>query len=377
MEFERATLDSLEEHIKAAITGVFKGDFSEFQSNKNIGEFRTNREHGSTGANLPQYNYPSTDVVASREGGEGNLPAYGSRGLPFAGKEGGGVATQQDEEEPKKEHNIFESALSKVKDFAKDKAEDLGDNIEGEIKGMAAKIGDIADNIEEKAAQIAPELKEKIGAVLHELHLGLAEVMTGAALLQLKKFLGGHISLEEIGQTAVDGFEDVFKGFLGHGGGDSQPQSMDDSQGQGKPSGAAGLLSDKLSTGLTKVRGNSRGDFRTALSKIEENLFNSLPDGLKEILSKIFGGNPFDAKANAQQNAAPEKEGIFAEIGEKIEAIVQRIQNALRDRVLEIVGGGHRRLEDKAWGNVQDAVVGKVQQYVPGVQVHLKDDPVQ
>lgn len=121
----------------------------------------------------------------------------------------------------------------------------------------------------------------------------------------------------------------------------------------------------------------ARGDFRKFLSSIEEKLFDALPDGLRVILEKLFGGNPFDPNANNGQAAQvrPEKEGIFHEIGDKIKDILERIQNALRDRVLEIVGGGHRRLEDKAWGNVQDAIVGKVRQYVPGVQVQLEDVP--
>jgi len=113
--------------------------------------------------------------------------------------------------------------------------------------------------------------------------------------------------------------------------------------------------------------------FERFCPKSKKTFFNGMPDGLKGVLSKLFGGNPFDAKANVQQQSATigSKMNVFQEIAEKIETIVGRIQAAIRDRVLEIIGGGHRRLEDQAWGNVQDSVVNKVQQYDPTVNVRL------
>lgn len=212
---------------------------------------------------------------------------------------------------------------------------------------MASKIDDITDHIEDKATQIAPELRQLVEEILQHLHLGLAEKMTEAALTQVKKFLAGNISIDELAGSALAGVSTILHGFLGK----DEPQPMVDQNGDGipDPTGATGLLSNKLTSGLIHIRRGARGDFRAFLSKIEEMIFNSLPDNLKGPLSKIFGGNPFDANANngPAQPQQQESGGIFGEIGEKIHEILDRIQNALRDRVLEIVSGGHRRLEDK------------------------------
>ncbi|KAG8906336.1 hypothetical protein FRB99_007116 [Tulasnella sp. 403] len=365
-EFEERTIQALEDHVKSTIKGIFAGDSSQFQNNKTMDEFRANREQPQTGANLPQYNYPATNVVASREGGQGNLPEYGSRGLPFAGG-GAGPAPSQGAQ-PQQERNIFETALGKVKTFAKNAADDVGDAVGDSVQGIAKRIDHITDHIDDKLEEIAPEIKEKVSKVLQDLHLGLAEKMTKAALTQVKKFLRGNISLEDLGGSALEGLGGLLKGFLDRDG--PQTRAIDGNQ----PSGPTALLSNKLSSGLTRIRRSSRDDFRAMLSKIEEALFNSLPDGLKGPLSKIFGGNPFEARAAQQAQQGGSSDGFFDEIGDKIREIVERIQHALRDRVLEVVSGGHRRLEDKAWGNVQDAIVNKVRQYVPGVQVQLKDE---
>ncbi|KAG9049215.1 hypothetical protein FS837_010851 [Tulasnella sp. UAMH 9824] len=379
-EFEQATIGALEQHVKQCIKGIFGGDDEEFQSNKNIQEFRAVRENNQQGANLPQYNYPSPDVVASREGGQ--LPEYGSRGLPFAGAASGAAITQQlsaaagrndQRQEPQHNKNVFASALGKVKNFAKDTIDDVGDDVKAGIKNMANTIDDITDHLDDKIDEIVPDLKEKVRKVLNDLHLGLAEKLTTAALAQVKRFLAGNISLGELGESALDTIGDVLGNFLRR---DDKPQPGSraiSSNQDGKPAGgASGLLSEKLSSGLTHIRRNTRVDFRNFLSKIEEALFDSLPDFLREPLSKIFGGNPFAAKAVSKPQDDND-DGIFDDIGDKIREIFQRIQNAMRDRVLEIVSGGHRRLEDKAWGNVQDAIVNKVREYVPGVQVQLKD----
>lgn len=377
--FEEATIGALEQNVKQCIKGIFGGKDQDFQSNNNIQEFRAVRENNQQGANLPQYNYPSPDVVASREGGQ--LPEYGSRGLPFAGAAGGAAITQQlataaghntQQGEPQHNKNIFASALGKVKTFAKETVDDVGDDVKSGIKNMANTIDDITDHLDDKIDQIVPEIKEKVRKVLEDLHLGLAEKLTTAALAQVKRFLAGNISLSELGESALDTIGDVLGNFLGKG--DKQPGSRAiSSNAPQQGDGPTGLLSEKLSTGLTHIRRNTRVDFRNFLSKIEESIFNSLPDFLKEPLAKIFGGNPFTAQEAMKQKDG-DHDGIFDEIGDKIREIVQRIQTALRDRVLEIVGGGHRRLEDKAWGNVQDAIVSKVRQYVPGVQVQLKDE---
>ncbi|KAG8860886.1 hypothetical protein FRB96_003621 [Tulasnella sp. 330] len=364
--FENSTLGSLEQHVKDVITGIFHGNFTDFQSSNNINEFKAARvgpdQGGAEGPNLPQYHYPPTNVVASRDaqGANVSMPQYGERGLPFAG----GSSTQAaavprpNPEEPRRQKNIFESALSTVTNFAH-KAEDAVEDVaESGVKVVATQIEQLAGDVDKKVEEIIPDIKAEVSKILQELHTGLADKMAQAALACLKKFLASAVKLEDLGEEAIQGVESLLDGFLGGGGG-----------GQQQGGGPTGILSDKLSGGLTVVRGGARVEFRNFLGKIEEDLFNGLPEGLKGPLNKIFGNNSPSVTASSSGGG-----GILGEIEEKIKAILERIQQALRDRVLEVVSGGHRRLEDQAWGNVQDAVVGKVQQYVPGVQVKLKDD---
>ncbi|KAG8994047.1 hypothetical protein FRB94_012990 [Tulasnella sp. JGI-2019a] len=377
--FQDSTLGSLEQHVKDVIKGIFHGDFTDFQSSKNINEFKAARtgpdQGGAEGPKLPQYNYPPTNVVASRDQDANvSMPQYGQRGLPFAGGSSAHAASvpAPNPGEPQRQKNIFESALSTVTSFAH-KAEDAVEDVaESGMKAVANQIEQLAGNVDEKVEEIFPDIKEEVAKILESLHTGLADKMTHAALACLKKFLSSAVKLEDLGETAIQGIQTLLGGFLG----DKDQGGARGLQGGGG-GGPAALLSDKLSGGLTVVRSGARVDFRNFLGKIEEDLFDHLPDGLKGPLSKIFGGNPFDTDNNNNNNQARGDEhsgGILGEVKDKIRAILERIQQSLRDRVLEVVSGGHRRLEDQAWGNVQDAVVGKVQQYVPGVQVKLRDD---
>lgn len=111
-------------------------------------------------------------------------------------------------------------------------------------------IADLADHLDDKLEQIVPELKEKIGHVLQELHMGLAELMTGAALTQVKRFLAGNISIEELASSAVHGVQELISAFT-----DKDDDNRQRGQQEG-PDGAVGLLSDKMGHGLTKIRNN-------------------------------------------------------------------------------------------------------------------------
>jgi hypothetical protein len=55
-------------------------------------------------------------------------------------------------------------------------------------------------------------------------------------------------------------------------------------------------------------------------------------------------------------------------------AIVERVQKGLRDRVLEVVGGGHRRLETTGLdaGTRDGSFEG--QKYVPGIRVDIEEE---
>jgi len=389
--FQGATLQSLEDHIKAVFQAVFRGDFSAFQTAGNITEFRAAREdprlvtqdtyaiqqQAQYGAGVPNFQYPSTQARS----GQLALPEYGTRGIPFAGNMGNILSTQMaifnplasgGEPAPERERNIFQTAVNKVTDFAKSADNGIG----GKIVAVAHTIDELNIDPLEKAKQVAPEIREKVAKVLTDLHAPLADKLTLLALTQVKNFLKGSVTTKELGEGAMESVSGFMRGFMksddsgsasrGVGGQDSVP---------GAPGGFVGLLSEKLSDGLTAIRAHTRGDFRKVLGEIEESLFNSLPDELSGPLMKVLGGNPFSDDGQAARSGGGGGGGfnVFDEIKDKLRTIIERIQKGLRDRVLEVVSGGHRKLEDKAWGNVQDAIVTKVQKFVPGIQVKLED----
>ncbi|KAK1226600.1 hypothetical protein PQX77_010416 [Marasmius sp. AFHP31] len=369
--FQDSTLQSLEEHIKAVFQAVFRGDFSAFQSANNIAEFRAARENPQHGADLPTYSYPEPQ----NKPGERSLPEYGTRGLPFAGNLLQTFNNIQpptiNPEAPQQERNIFQSAVSKVTDFAK--------TAEGEFGGKIAKVAQTIDELNidpmEKARQVAPELREKVARVLTDLHAPLSEKLTVLALTQVKNFLKGSISLGELGEGVMGSLGGLFQGFQKSSGSGSGSRAIGDREEAGEvPGGFVGLLSKKLSEGLTVIRARTRQDFRGVLGKIEEALFDSLPKEISGPLMKVLGGNPFsDDERQQQQSRGGGGFNVLDEVKDKIKTIIERIQKGLRDRVLEVVSGGHRKLEDKTWGNVQDAVVTKVRKFVPGIQVKLDD----
>ncbi|CAE6451214.1 unnamed protein product [Rhizoctonia solani] len=383
--FQDATLQSLEDHIKAVFQAVFRGDFSAFQSANNIAEFRAareksqdataNQQQAQYGAGLPNFNYPTPQ----QRSGQQQLPEYGSRGLPFAGNLGNVLGTQlalfnpQGEAAPQHERNVFQVALNKVTDFAKSADNEIG----GKLANVARTIDELNIDPLEKAKQVAPELREKVAKVLTDLHAPLADKLTLLALTQVKNFLKGSITTKEIGQEAMESVGGLVRGFMKTG--DSGTGSRSAPGGGSNPvpdapGGFVGLLSGKLSDGLTVVRAHTREDFRGVLGKIEEALFDSLPSEISGPLMKVLGGNPFsDDQQQQQQARGGGGFNILDEVKDKLRVIIERIQKGLRDRVLEVVSGGHRKLEDKAWGNVQGAIVTKVQKFVPGIQVKLDD----
>ncbi|KAG7088616.1 hypothetical protein E1B28_012590 [Marasmius oreades] len=368
--FQSATLQSLEDHIKAVFQAVFRGDFSAFQTANDIAEFRAARENPQTGAGVPTYSYPSPQSKP----GERPLPDYGTRGLPFAGAAGNILATinqganKANPEAPQQERNIFQTAVSKVTDFAK--------SADGEFGGKIAIIAHTIDELNidpiEKAKQVAPELREKVARVLTDLHAPLAEKLTALALMQVKNFLKGHISLSELGESAKESVSGFIRGFQKSDNASGASRGIGEGGNQ-PPSGVVGTLSKKLSEGLTTIKARTREDFRGVLGKIEEALFDSLPKEISEPLMKVLGGNPFSDDRSQQRYRGGGEFNVLDEVKDKIKTITERIQKGIRDRVLEVVSGGHRKLEDKAWANVQDAVVTKVRQFVPGIQVKVDD----
>jgi len=296
-----------------------------------------------------------------------------------------------DMEAARRERNIFQEALGKVSGFAKAQSDspNLGGDLKGFMNKMATEIDKVKADPDEMVKKIVPELKLKVGEILTKQHSHLAEQMTTAALSQLKKWLRGNTSARDLGEGIKGDITEVITGLfekssisshlpspgsgtggLG-GGGDATTSTVD----QPQPHGVASILSKKLSRSLTHVRSATRDDFRLMLSAIEKTLFDELPESIRGPLSKIFGGDPFNpSTADRDGNGTEERFGIFQEIGEKFKIIVERVQKGLRDRVLEVVGGGHRRLETLAWMQVQETVVLKVRKYVPGVRVDIEEE---
>ncbi|CAE6372246.1 unnamed protein product [Rhizoctonia solani] len=385
--FQDATLQSLENHIKAVFEAVFRGDFSMFQGGNSFKEFIAARERSQDaaanqhqaqyGAGLPDFNYPTPQ----QRSGERALPEYGTRGLPFAGNLGNVLGTQlaffnpqqgQGETVPQQERNVFQAALNKVTDFAKSADNEIG----GKVATVAQAINGFNIDPTAKAQEVTPRIREKVDRVLTDLHAPLADQLTNLALTQVKNFLKGSITTRELGQGAMESVGGLVRGFMNTG--DSGTASRSAPGGGSNPvpdapGGFVGLLSEKLSDGLTVIRAHTRQDFRRVLGDIEEKLFDSLPNEISGPLMAVLGGNPFSDDERQQQARGGGGFNILDEVKDKLRVIIERIQKGLRDRVLEVVSGGHRKLEDKAWGNVQDAIVTKVQKFVPGIQVKLDD----
>ncbi|KAL9936426.1 hypothetical protein V8E36_004494 [Tilletia maclaganii] len=306
---------------------------------------------------------------------------------------------------------------------SKDRGFDLSDEIRDKFRDLRSNFRDITSelakvrsNPEEKARAVAPDLKAQIAEILRQTHLPLAENMISIALTQLKLWLRGHISTRElVGNAASSDFHEALsnisslfknkikigssssssgqasRGLPSASGGDDavdderQAEELDavvrERAGteEARVHGVSGVLSRKLSKGLTSVRTNTRNDFQRILSTIEKTLFDLLPDAIKGPLRKVFGGNPFDdddERTQASREAAKSSNFLkkIFDVRDALRNLVQKIQLALRRRVLEIIGGGHRLLERLCWGHVQSTVVSSVRKYVPKIQVDIEDE---
>ncbi|ELU45420.1 hypothetical protein AG1IA_00560 [Rhizoctonia solani AG-1 IA] len=349
--FQDATLQSLENHIKAVfeVNAVFRGDFSMFQGGNSFKEFIAARERSQDaaanqhqaqyGAGLPDFNYPTPQ----QRSGERALPEYGTRGLPFAGNLGNVLGTQlalfnpqqgQGETVPQQERNMFQAALNKVTDFAKSADNEIG----GKVATVAQAINGFNIDPTAKAQEVTPKIREKVDRVLTDLHAPLADQLTNLALTQVKNFLKGSITTRELGQGAMESVGGLVRGFMNTG--DSGTASRSAPGGGSNPvpdapGGFVGLLSEKLSDGLTVSLTNR---------DIEEKLFDSLPNEISGPLMAVLGGNPFSDDERQQQARGGGGFNILDEVKDKLRVIIERIQKGLRDRVLEVVSGGHRKV---------------------------------
>ncbi|RGP62833.1 hypothetical protein FSPOR_8986 [Fusarium sporotrichioides] len=269
-----------------------------------------------------------------------------------------------------------------------------GFELDGLLGVLSGTVKDAARNPEEKARLISPEIKEQVGAKLREQHAPIAEQFTRIALDHIKRWLRGNTSTRDLGDGVKGEIEDQVKdlvkglgGLFGNkksnegsarGFGDND-RDVDRADGDGESGGFSKVISDKLSTGIARVHREVRLEFRKILGGIEKQLFELLPDSFQRPLEKILGGNPFDSQLD--RDAGPRGsadrgfgDDIKAKLVNKIRGLVRKVQETLRESILGVVNGGHRKFERQSWVFVQNMVEQKVQKYLPKVKISVPDD---
>ncbi|EFQ27380.1 hypothetical protein CGRA01v4_04451 [Colletotrichum graminicola] len=265
-----------------------------------------------------------------------------------------------------------------------------GFELDGLLGVLSNTVKDAARNPEEKARAISPEIKEKVGLKLKEQHAPIAEQFTRIALDHIKRWLRGNTSTRDLGDGVKgeieDQVKDLVKGLGGLFGNKKSSQEagargFGDRDGEGEGSSGGGgfsrVISDKLSTGLAKVHRDVRLEFRKIFGGIEKQLFELLPDSFQRPLEKILGGNPFDAQLDRDAGGHADRgfgDDIKVKLVNKIRGLVRKVQETLRESILGVVNGGHRRFERESWVFVQNMVEQKVQKYLPKVKIHVPDD---
>lgn len=295
---------------------------------------------------------------------------------------------------------FLSAAINVVQDHLDDNNRSGGQKFEldGLLGVISNTVRDTARNPEEKARLISPEIKEKVGLKLREQHAPIAEQFTRIALDHIKRWLRGNTSTRDLGDGAKleieDQVKDLVKGLGGLFGGKRHSheshegssrgfghgdRDRDGEEGHGGESkgGFSKIISDKLSTGLAKVHRAVRLEFRKILGAIEKKLFELLPDQFQRPLEKILGGNPFDSQLDRDAGGQTDRgfgDDIKTKLVKKIRGLVRKVQETLRESILGVVNGGHRKFELESWVFVQKMVEQKVQKYLPKVKISVPDD---
>ncbi|WQF78771.1 hypothetical protein CDEST_03785 [Colletotrichum destructivum] len=263
-----------------------------------------------------------------------------------------------------------------------------GFELDGLLGVLSNTVKDAARNPEEKARVISPEIKEKVGLKLREQHAPIAEQFTRIALDHIKRWLRGNTSTRDLGDGVKgeieDQVKDLVKGLGGLFGNKKSSQEgtrgigdRDGGDGDGSSGGFSKVISNKLSTGLAKVHREVRLEFRKILGGIEKQLFELLPDAFQRPLEKILGGNPFDSQLDRDAGGNADRgfgDDIKIKLVNKIRGLVRKVQETLRESILGVVNGGHRKFERESWVFVQNIVEQKVQKYLPKVKIDVPDD---
>jgi hypothetical protein len=389
--FQQKTIDSLEDQVLDAFRSLFNNNSD---NNKARGDLNDAAPDAYGGQSLP-----FADEIAKLTRNFGKISDEAGDDLRdifnlTEGRDGPGETQSRGVESPKASgaRGFLASALDVVQDHLDDSRNSSGGagfQLDGLLGVISNTVKDASRNPEEKARLISPEIKEKVGAKLREQHATIAEQFTRIALDHIKRWLRGNTSSRDLGDGAKAEIEDQVKDIVkGIGGLFGKKQSNEESSrgigeraqggdGDERSGGFSKVISDKLSTGLAKVHREVRLEFRKILGAIERQLFELLPDQFQRPLEKILGGNPFDvqldrdAEPNADRGFADD---IKAKLLDKIRDLVRKVQESMREGILGVVNGGHRKFERESWVFVQNIVEQKVQRYLPDVKIQVPDD---
>jgi hypothetical protein len=385
--FQQKTIDSLETQVIDAFRSLFDNQKSD-SSDRNLNDAAPD-SYGNQ-------SLPFADEIAKLTQSFGKLSDGASSDLRdiFDLTENRGGSDQSrsvDSGFSGGARGFLSSAIDAVQDHLENNnRQSGGQGLEiGGLLGMISNtVKDASRNPEEKARLISPEIRDRVGEKLRAQHGSIAEQFTRIALDHLKRWLRGNTSSRDLGDGAKaeieDRVKDLVKGFGGLFGkkssdeGSSRGIEGSDRDGQDEGSGGfSKVISDKLSTGLARVHREVRIEFRKVLGEIEKQLFELLPDQFQGPLEKILGGNPFDSQLDRDASGQADRsfgDDIKSKLLGKIRDLVRKVQETLRESILGVVNGGHRKLEHESWVFVQNIVEEKVQRYLPDVKITVPDD---
>ncbi|KAH7083560.1 hypothetical protein FB567DRAFT_87224 [Paraphoma chrysanthemicola] len=387
-QFQNKTIDSLETQVIDAFRSLFDKDKSD-PSARNLND--------SAPDSYGNLSLPFADEIAKLTQSFGNISDGASDDLRdiFNLTEGQGTGDQprsQDSGFSGGARGFLSSAIDAVQDhLEKNNGGSGGQGFEiGGLLGVISNtVKDASRNPEEKARLISPEIRDRVAEKLRSQHTNIAEQFTRIALDHIKRWLRGNTSTRDLGDGAKaeiqDQVKDLVKGLGGLFGKKSSDEGasrgFDGSERDGQSGESGGgfskVISDKLSTGLARVHREVRIEFRKVLGEIEKQLFELLPDQFQAPLEKILGGNPFDSQLDRDAGGQVDRsfgDDIKAKLLSKIRDLVKKVQETLRESILGVVNGGHRKLEHESWVFVQNIVEQKVQKYLPEVKISVPDD---
>lgn len=382
--FQQKTIDSLDDKVVDAFNSLFdKKSSSGSQRDRGLNEDAPD-SYGTQ-------SLPFAHELASITRSFANLADEATDDIQdifilTEGRDGGGQRGLEERARGAGQNDSFKGFLSAAVDAIQEHARPGSGGggggqhfaFDGLLGVISEQVKEATRNPEEKARSISPEIKEKVGAVLREQHAPLAEQFTKIALDHIKKWLRGNTSTRDLGDGFKGELTDMVTNFAGlfgkkkHEEGTSRAIGENDG-GTEEAHGFSGVISKKLSTGLAKVHRDVRLEFRRILGAIEKALFEALPDHFQGPLEKLFGGNPFDESLGTSGNRGI-GDDIKDKLINKIRNLIRKIQATLRESILSIVNGGHRKFERQSWMFVQEKVESKVRKFLPDVRITVPDD---